>query len=304
MRTINILHKLLLIVFVVSLITSCSNKKQANSVNLNSLYKIEKVKIMDFNNTITMYGYVKPSKKVDIVAYTSGRITRIWKQNGDRIQRGEKIFSIEGYYKIKANEDNGSGQNIAGGIRKIASASGTLYLYKTQVGEAVQSGEIIASIIDDHNLIVEGEVFGDDIEKIEKGNSAIIKKNEIPITGKVIYVAKYPAPQTGGFKVGIKLSQPIKHKIFIKDFVQADIIIKKSISALGVPKSALLETKNKKFVIVKSNKKFIKKEVITGLSNDNYVEIKKGLNKNEPVVTSGAYELFNQDIKEKITIMD
>jgi len=298
------MYKLLLIVLVVSLIVSCSNKKQANPVNLNSLYKIQKVKIMDFNKIITMYGYVKPLKKVDILAYTSGRITRIWKQNGDRIQRGEKIFSIEGYYKIKANEDNGSGQNITGGIRKVASASGTLYLYKTQIGEAVQSGELLASIIDDNNLIVEGEVFGDDIEKIKKGNSAIIKKNGKFIAGKVIYVAKYPSPQTEGFKVGIKLLQPIKHKIFIKDFLQADIIVEKSISALGVPKSAILETKNKKFVIIKSKNKFIKKEVITGFSNENYVEIKKGLNENESVVTSGAYEIFNQNIKQKIKIMD
>ena len=293
-------------ILIFSFITSC-DKKQNNVPSNQKLNFIKTAKVIrrNFVRKITEYGYVKPLIKENIVVYTKGIIKHIWVTEGEWVKRGKRILSIEGYYRIKAKEsgisyNSGAGNNIV----KIAPISGYITSLHKIVGNAVNSGEIITSIVDLKNMLIKIEVFGNKAELVKTGQIAMILHNHKKFEGKVVSISPIINPQNGGRTVGIKIVQPQPPKLFPGEFVKTEIIVEKHNNVVSVPQDAVLNDNGKKIVLVKTGKGYKKTKISTGLKEKGYVEIVSGLKGNETVITTGAYEIFNKDINKKIKIED
>jgi cobalt-zinc-cadmium efflux system membrane fusion protein len=300
----------ILLILNLAFITSCAKDKESNSSPVHpieiGLIKTVRVIRKNFIQKVAGYGYIKPLRKADIVVYTQGIIKNIWVKNGDKVKKGQRILSIEGYYRIKAKESgtsyglNSDNDNIV----KIAPISGRVLLFCRSVGSAVNSGKIVASIIDLKSLLAEVEVFGDKISFIKVGQTTLIIHNHNEMVGKVVSISPTVDPKTGGKTIGIRVGASKSPNLFPGDFVKAEIIIKKHIKSVAIPKSAVLNDNGKKVVIIRTEKGYKKINIIVGIEDNEYIEVLSGLKGNEVVITAGAYELLNKNIREKIKLED
>ena len=301
------LYTSIFLIVILASLTSC-DKKQNNVPADQKLNLIETAKASRINlvRKITGYGYVKPLREENIVVYTKGIIKQIWVKEGERVKKGQKILSIEGYYRVKAKE-SGIPYNSATGnnnIVKVAPISGYITSLRKIVGNAVNSSEIITSIVDLKNMLIKIEVFGNKAGLVKTGQIAMVIHNHNKIKGKVVSISSIINPQSGGRTVGIKIVQPQFPKLFPGDFVKAEVIVEKHNGVVAVPQDAVLNDNGNKIVLVKNEKGYQKTDVSTGLKDKEYIEIVNGLKGNETIITTGAYETFNKDINEKIKIED
>lgn len=296
----------LLVLFMSSIfVISCSQKEVSRENSANNLFQTAKVTRKNFSKTVMGYGYVKSIKKLDVVAFSRGQIKNIYVKNGEKVRKGQNLLSMRGYYSVRASEELGSASDKSGkDIVKIAPISGYVSNLNKSIGNAVDDGEILLSIVDLRNLIVEVTVFGDDANYIKTGQSAIVSKNNVRYVGSVSFVSAQVNPKTGGRKVGVKIVQKNDIKLLPGDFVKAEIVIIEDSSSLAVPQKALLTDGGKKIVMVKNGESYVKKNITIGLRDSEYVEILDGLKDGEEVVTTGAYELLNRGIAKKIKVED
>ncbi|MFQ5866758.1 MAG: efflux RND transporter periplasmic adaptor subunit [bacterium] len=299
------------LVLSIMMFASCA-KNESKPTPLRGLLRAAKVTHKDFQRTVTAYGYTKATRKADIIAYTQGRIERVWVKNGDGVKKGERLLSIKGYYGIKAMESSGGSYKkglgklnpVKNNILKTSPISGYVTSLTKNIGNAVKSGELLLSIVNLENLLAEVEVFGVQASPIKRGQLAIISSDKRQFSGKVSFVSTEISPKTGGRKVGIEISKKGSAKVLPGDFVKAEITIEKHLSSLAIPEEALLSERSQKVVMVKVGQNYEKRVIATGLYSQGYVEVLDGLSGGEEVATTGAYELLNRGIKKKLKVED
>lgn len=89
----------LLLVFSLSwgmIAISCSRKQESPSLHVTNLIQTVQVTRRDFNRTVAGYGYVKATRKRDIVAHTQGVIEQVWVKEGDKVTKGKKLLRVRG----------------------------------------------------------------------------------------------------------------------------------------------------------------------------------------------------------------
>ncbi len=286
---------------------SCSNRDEHPQIPAQSMVKTARVIQRDFKEEATGYGYTRPSRQVEVVSYTRGRLERIWTRDGEKVVKGQRLFSIEGYFRIKEKEELGprEGEVPRGDanhqIIKTSPMEGYVSLRKYP-GQAVQVGEILATIADPSELIAEIEIFGPEAAKVRADQPAVIAVPAGQVEGKVAYVASITDPRSGGRKVGIKISQENPWKILPGDFVRGEIIVELHASSMAVPVGAVLNDQGERVVIVRTDKGLEKRPIRTGTGGQDsgYIEVVDGVRENDEVVTEGAYEILHRKIREKI----
>jgi multidrug efflux pump subunit AcrA (membrane-fusion protein) len=83
-------------------------------------------------------------------------------------------------------------------------------------------------------------------------------------------------------------------------FVKADIVTNHQDSAIVIPKNIILSRQRGKTVFVVDRGIAVERIIETGLENNNEIEVRKGLIKNDRIVISGFETLSN---KSKIKII-
>jgi len=187
------------------------------------------------------------------------------------------------------------------GMTIKAPIDGCVACLKIALGQAVKKGDLLLSILDFKRLLAEIEVINANAI-IKPGQEAILTTNKQVISGRVFFVSPQINPLTGGRKIGIEILQK-EIKIRPGDFVQAEVIIEKHRS-LAIPEKSLLDDHGRAVVMVKVGGKYEKRLIQTGLQQQGYVEVLKGLKAGDEVVTTGAYELFHKDIAQKFKVED
>lgn len=297
------------LIFNIMFVSFCAkNKKNEKKIfNKGKIIETSKAELKDFIRKFETYGYVIPLKKADVVAYTSGVIKNIWKRDGSMVRKGERILSIEGYFISKAIESGIHNRSYSknSNIVKRAPVSGFVILKRGITGVSVVKGDIVASVVDLDSLMVETEIFDGNAIKIEAEKSKVLIYNRgTEFEGVVVSISPAVNRETGGRKIGIKISQTKPYSLLPGEFVKIEIIGEQHLNSVSVPESALLYENGKSIVMVMADMKYKRRIVYTGMENNGYVEILEGIKEGETVVTAGAYELFNINIKEKIKIED
>ncbi len=77
-------------------------------------------------------------------------------------------------------------------------------------------------------------------------------------------------------------------------FARVALVIKPSREVLTIPLEAVIDDGAEKFVFVKNGNQFIRRDVATGISNDQYVEITDGLRPGDEVVTDGNRQVYTK----------
>lgn len=168
-------------------------------------------------------------------------------------------------------------------------------------GQRVNAGQKLCKLFNTSTLRVDVGVLENDVTKIKVGN---IAKVEVPsvtgeaFIGRVVNVSPYIDKETKTCKVTIQIqnsSNKLKPGMFVKVFIESNNLQNRIL----IPKEALLVRDKRPLVFVVEGDLAKWKYIQIGEQNDEYIEVKEGVNKGEYVIVEGQYTLAH-DAKVRV----
>jgi membrane fusion protein, copper/silver efflux system len=198
------------------------------------------------------------------------------------------------YWDIPADEINEIERT--GQVRKTltlrAPVGGYVLEKNVLAGQKVMAGEALYKVADLSTLWVEGEVFEQDLSTVLVGASVQADFAALPgehRMGRISYIYPTLNAETRTVRVRVVLSNP---NLTLKPGMYATIRIAGRVRAnvLTVPRSAVLSTGERSIVFVReANGQLTPREVALGTTNDDRVEVLRGLSPGETVVASATF---------------
>jgi len=175
----------------------------------------------------------------------------------------------------------------------LRSTAGGYVLQKNVVaGQKIMAGDALYKVADLSTVWVEGEVFEQDIANVHTGQMVHADFDALPgrhLMGRISYIYPTLDPQTRTVRVRVVLTNP---GLQLKPGMYATIIIagNERTHVLTVPRSAVLSTGERSIVFVRDTTGHLTpREVALGGSNDERIEILRGLAAGETVVASATF---------------
>jgi membrane fusion protein, copper/silver efflux system len=183
-----------------------------------------------------------------------------------------------------------------GEVRKtltLRATSGGYVLEKNVLaGQKIMAGDALYKVVDLSTVWVEGEVFEQDLSRIRVGESVHAEFQAAPgepRTGRVAYIYPTLNAETRTARIRVVLSNT---NLRLKPGMYATIRIAgtERANVVTVPRSAVLSTGERSIVFVRdANGRLAPREVALGASNDERVEIVRGISVGETVVSSATF---------------
>lgn len=179
----------------------------------------------------------------------------------------------------------------------VADRKGVLTWVNENIGSSVNEGEMLAKVADLGSFRVEGSCSDVYADQVKAGLSAIVKVNEQLLRGMVTQVK--PAVKDGAIAFAVQLDNAKNASLRPNMKVEVYLVTRKSTRTLRVPNGPTFTGKRKQYVYVLKNGVAHRREVETGLSNFDFVEIKSGLQVGEQVILT---DMNSYQHLEEITI--
>jgi RND family efflux transporter MFP subunit len=329
------------------------------SIEVNGFY----VKRQDLEVTITATstGTIKSETEVNITSQRSGRISRLYVEQGDRVKAGDMIAELDTSEVIanlnKAKADLKKAEidfenakveykrkealfkeslltqqqfdeakrllSITNAelerARAVLEVSRLQYEYSfirtpvegviaerlVEVGDTTIKGTLIASVVDPDNLYIKAPIDEADIDSVALGQMVKITMDAYPdriFYGKVLKISPIvigARHEARTFEVRASISDG---DIVLKPGMSADIeiVTKKIEDTLVVPSQAVIEEGDKKIVYVFDDGRAKRREVLIGIYNWNFTEIKNGLTEGEMVIIPPDKPGFREGVRVKV----
>jgi Cu(I)/Ag(I) efflux system membrane fusion protein len=261
---------------------------------------------------------------------TKGWIDKLLiKSEGERVKKGQLLFEVYAPELVNAQEEflqalNSSSQNLipaskdrllALGIseqqisrlrkkRKVeqyvqvyAPQDGIINDLNVREGMFVMPSKEVMSLADLSSIWILAEVFEKQADWIREGQPADVKLSYLPgrtWEGKVEYIYPSLNPKTRTLKVRLRFDntdESLKPDMFASVTIYAG---PKS-NVIAIPREALIRTGSDERVILSMGKgRFQPRKVVAGIETGNWIEIVRGLDEGDVVVTSGQFLLDSE----------
>jgi len=187
--------------------------------------------------------------------------------------------------------------------RIIAPISGRLtWLTREVDGAKVGAGEEVAEVMDFSRVLADLELPGGDIARVDEGMAVRISNYAYPdrlFEGTVRYISPTIQAQSRTFRVEVLLANR-EGVIRPGMFVKADIVTRAKAQTLVLPRHAVVIRNNRPSVFVVSRQKAEMREVVTGLEDEDRIEILSGIEEGERIVVQG-YETLKDKTPVKVS---
>jgi len=246
--------------------------------------------------SVSTTGDVQPQNRLEIKPPMSGRVEKILVVEGQHVKLGQTLAymsssdraAIIDAARAQGEKNLKQWEDIYKMIPLVAPINGEVIVQSVQPGQTVAMSDDIVVLSD--RLIVQAQVDETDIGKVQLGQEANISLDAYPnqtVKGKVdhIYYESKTVNNVTIYDVDIL---PTEVPDFFRSGMSAniDIVKEEKDNAILLPLDAVKKFKDKSFVFVKSEKggKNERREITTGLADDDNIEIVSGLAVTETVV--------------------
>lgn len=168
-----------------------------------------------------------------------------------------------------------------------------------EIGSLVTIGTCLFELVNVEELKVKAIVTENDIMKISKGDSVTVTNSMYPDRSFLGEISSVSLKSNGviGYMVEIKLLS--NYSNFLKPGMFVNIEKKTGTSEcniLAIEKQCLVEGNENPCVYVVKNGRACLKNVTIGIRNNNYVQIKSGINISDTIVSNGWINLSDNDL--------
>jgi cobalt-zinc-cadmium efflux system membrane fusion protein len=183
-----------------------------------------------------------------------------------------------------------------------ARISGTVIDRKVNLGQVVQPADELFVVADLSKVWAVAEVPEAQIELIEMGEEVNIEVpalDKASIRAKLIYVGDVVNPQTRTVTIRSEIDN--QKKSLKPDMLVSMLIKSKPLPKLAIPVQAIVRENDKDHVFVQiAPNKFRLREVVLGTDFQDMVAVVNGLEKDEIVVSDGAFHMNNERKRKEL----
>ncbi|MBN8561986.1 MAG: efflux RND transporter periplasmic adaptor subunit [Leptolyngbya sp. UWPOB_LEPTO1] len=196
----------------------------------------------------------------------------------------------------------GASANADGTITITAPISGVVADREATIGESGQdAGKKIMTIVNGSSVLIAADIYEKDLDKVQQGQGVQVRVNGLPnrmFRGRISVIGATVQGDTRVVPVKAELDNAdgaLKPGMFAELEVLTD---RTPVAVLAVPKSAIVETNDKKkIVFVQNGQAFQPTEVSLGRESGEFVEVTNGLFDGDRVVTQRATQLYAQSLR-------
>ena len=214
--------------------------------------------------------------------------------NEARVQRDQAHAKLLAYGLSKAQIQavlRGGSAKADGSYALLSPIAGRITSDDFLVGERVQPGRTLFTIVDENAVWVEAQLPPADAEKVSPGDTSRILAQGISLSGTVLQRSHQTSERTRTALVRIKVDNA-GDALHPGELVDARIAIAGSKQVLAVPSDAVVLLQNQASVFVdKGQGQFEPAPVVVGETRQGWVEIKEGLKVGTAYVRDGAFAL-------------
>ena len=184
---------------------------------------------------------------------------------------------------------------------------GVLMKKNIVVGARIMPGDEIYRLADVSTVWVMADVPEQDVGRVKPGDAAEITVRAFPgkkFMGKVAFILPELKAETRTAQVRIELPNP-GHKLLHQMFADVTIASSANEPVLAIPVSAIIDSGLRKVAIADLGEgRFTPREIETGRTGDGYVEVLKGLNDGDRVVTRANFLIdAESNLKSALTAL-
>lgn len=250
-----------------------------------------KVKLGDIEKYITLAGEIRGIEEANALPDVPGKVDKILVSEGSYVKKDQPIMYID-------RSQIGFSYNLSPVRSPISGRVGSIYV---QEGQFIAQTTPVATIINDSIMEVVLLLPETYITKVKKGDKAIIEVTAYPNEKFIGYVHSYDTVidrTSRTLKIKVRVNNESR-KLISGMYCNVKILVDKDVNSLYVPNTAIRNIKEEEIVYVLSKTNIpnlkdeniyiaTKRKVVTGISDGKFTVIKKGLSKEEMVVSLGT----------------
>ena len=257
------------------------NPQGDKKINANVIsVSVKTMKKETIQSTIKVTGDISSTSEINIFPDTSGKVTRILKNLGETVSKGEIIAYVD--------PSKPGSSYISSPV--TATISGTIIDLPVDIGDTVNNGTMIATIGSLTDLKITTNVAEKYSSFLKVGLPAYITITSNPEQFNAKTVKISPVVNKNNRTIQVELKFDKYDPIFKPGmFATVDLVIQEKKDTFVIPKTAIKNFNNKETVfIVDENNQAQRVEVTTGISNDLDIAVTSGLIEGMKVVTAGS----------------
>ncbi len=241
-------------------------------------------KIGSIEYRVSLTGDVKGQKEVNVRSGTAGRVAEIYVNEGDHVQKGDKLLS----FASGLSEQSDIYEDLI--VRAPISGIVGMKLVKEgdQIGGGTGTSSNVFTLYDIDNVKIYADVSEKDYSFLRRGTPAEIALDAFPgeiFNGSVSNIRPVIDPLSRTTQAEIILPNP-GHRIRPGMFGKVDLILKKKTGVPIIPFDAVMGDKDK-YVFISRDGAAVKKPITLGMQQDNDVEVTSGLSGSDKVIVLG-----------------
>lgn len=226
------------------------------------------------------------------------------KAQAEFLAEDKKIHSIDmTEEEITGTYIKGMDEHSSGTLHVKSPIDGIVIERNVVIGQFVEGSTNAFRILNTTNVWVDGQANEKEINTITEKGKLLFKSSSFPgesFSGNVSFISPVIDEKTRTFTIrGVFTNQ--NKKLKPEMFGELLIPAAKNSKAMLVPSEAIVKIDNSDCVFITVNDSvFIKRNVVTGYSENERTEIKEGLKEGEKVVTKGAFYIKSELLKDSL----
>jgi HlyD family secretion protein len=173
----------------------------------------------------------------------------------------------------------------------VATRAGVVTYVNKNIGANIKEGEMIARIADLNSFKVTGSISDNYLDQLHNNMPAIIRINDTQLRGHVTNV--YPSVQNSIITFDIQLEERNNKQLRPNMKVDVFVVTATHSKVMRVENGAAFKGTSPQDIFVLNNGKAERRNVRTGLSNFDYIELIDGLKPGDVVITSDMSDYKN-----------
>lgn len=181
----------------------------------------------------------------------------------------------------------------AGDIRLLAPISGVVTRRAVLEGQGVEAGQDILHIADFSSVQIFGELPESLVDQVADTNGATVRIHRVGVSEPSIEgVVRFVSPVVDAIR---RTTHVIVHtenpgeRLRQGMFVELAVVLSSEEPVVAVPSDAVLRDGPARFVWLQEEDLLVRREIVTGASDDRFIEVKDGLVPGDVVVSRGAF---------------
>jgi cobalt-zinc-cadmium efflux system membrane fusion protein len=175
-----------------------------------------------------------------------------------------------------------------------APISGTVVERPAVLGQVVEPTTTLLKLVDTSVLIAEGSAPEDLVRELRVGQAVRVTVPTYPgerFEGRISFIHPQIDPERRAVHVWAEIRNA-GGRLKSDMFVQLSVTVGGGSKTLVIPTAALMSAEGREFVFVETPGGFKRADVLVGARNDEYVEIKRGLEPGAAVITDGKRQVY------------